>query len=61
MLESMTVQNVARIQAAVAEYWSEVRHVEVSESTNTELLAAGVPGGRGPSLSGMSSADSQQC
>ena len=40
----MTVQNVARIQAAVAEYWPEVRHVEVSESTNTELLATGAPG-----------------
>ena len=40
----MTVQDVARIQAAVAEYWSEVRHVNVSESTNTELLATGAPG-----------------
>ncbi len=65
MLESMTVQDVARIQAAVAEYWSEVRHVEVPKSTNTDLLATGLPGAwpssMDPSPSGMGSDDYRQC
>lgn len=44
ILVFMTVQNISRIGSEVAQYWSDVRHVEVSESTNTELLATGAPG-----------------
>lgn len=43
-LDPMTVQDIARIESEVAEYWTEVRHVEESTSTNTELLATGEPG-----------------
>lgn len=43
-LESMTVQDIARIQSEVAEWWSDVRYVESATSTNTELLASGEPG-----------------
>ena len=44
ILIAMTVQNIARIESEVSQYWRAVRHVEVSESTNTELLATGAPG-----------------
>ena len=40
----MTVQDIARIQSEVAEWWSDVRYVESTASTNTELLASGEPG-----------------
>lgn len=40
----MTVQDIARIESEVAEYWGDVRHVEAASSTNTELLASGEPG-----------------
>ena len=39
----MTVRDIARIESEVAEYWSDVRHVETASSTNTELLASGEP------------------
>ena len=44
ILVAMTVQNIARIESEVAQYWREVRHVESTASTNTELLATGAPG-----------------
>lgn len=40
----MTVQDIARIESDVAKHWTEVRHVEETTSTNTELLATGEPG-----------------
>lgn len=40
----MTVQDIARIQSEIAEWWSDVRFVESATSTNTELLASGAPG-----------------
>ena len=40
----MTVQDIARIESEVAQYWGEVRYVETASSTNTELMASGEPG-----------------
>ncbi|EEI15868.1 biotin--[acetyl-CoA-carboxylase] ligase [Corynebacterium lipophiloflavum DSM 44291] len=44
MLGVMTVKDIQRIAADVADSWDDVRWVETIGSTNTELLATGKPG-----------------